>query len=168
MFLIAGYKGTCPPGSDSSSGGNTTATFPSLDGGGAAGNLQSLNGGGTGAAGDDQTQQQQQQMYHTPPQQHYADEHEYQALEAAHQQQYLDGSSPEFYSSHLLEQKYNPVHGYVKNYVRGESSDKINFCNRGFRRYCNKYHVFRPHFGFTQKGRQHRTLVRCSKRHRIA
>ncbi|KAJ8975330.1 hypothetical protein NQ317_003562, partial [Molorchus minor] len=92
--LKDGYKGSCPTTSDSS-GGN----FGPMDG-----NLQSLSS-------DDQSH-----LFQTP--QHYSpEEHEYQALEP-HQQSYLD-NSPEFYAgSHLLEPKYNPAHGYVKNYVR--------------------------------------------------
>lgn len=73
------------------------------------GNLQSLNN-------DEQTTH----LFQTP--QHYSpEEHEqYQALDQTHQQQYIDGS-PEFYTaSHLLEPKFNPVHNYVKNYVRGK------------------------------------------------
>lgn len=71
-------------------------------------NLQSLNN-------DEQTH-----LFQTP--QHYSpEEHEqYQALDQPHQQQYIDGS-PEFYAAtHLLEPKFNPVHNYVKNYVRGK------------------------------------------------
>ncbi|CAH1182056.1 unnamed protein product [Phyllotreta striolata] len=85
-----GYKGTCPPGSDSS-GGNFVAIDHNLPA------LSNEDG---------------------PPlfQAHFApDEHEYQALDT-HQQQYLD-NSPEFYANHILEQKYTP-HNYVKNYVR--------------------------------------------------
>lgn len=50
---------------------------------------------------------------------HYSpEEHEYQALEAGHQPQYLE-SSPEFYAANnLIESKYHP-HSYVKNYTRG-------------------------------------------------
>ncbi|XP_057657003.1 protein c-ets-1-A-like isoform X1 [Diorhabda carinulata] len=90
--LKDGYKGTCPPGTDSS-GGN----FGTIDN-----SLQSLSN-------DDGSH-----LFQTP---HFSpEEHEYQALDN-HQQQYLD-NSPEFYANHILEQKYNP-HSYVKNYVRG-------------------------------------------------
>ncbi|KAJ8937068.1 hypothetical protein NQ318_017971 [Aromia moschata] len=100
--LKDGYKGSCPTASDSS-GGNF---------GGMEGNLQSLNN-------DDQSH-----LFQTP--QHYSpEEHEYQALEP-HQQPYLD-NSPEFYAgNHLLEQKFNPAHGYVKSYVRGAGSGASN------------------------------------------
>lgn len=67
--------------------------------------LQSLNN-------DEQTH-----MFQTT---HYSpEEHEqYPTLDQQHQQ-YLEGS-PEFYAaSHMLEPKFNPVHNYVKNYVRG-------------------------------------------------
>ncbi|KAG5890143.1 hypothetical protein JTB14_010161 [Gonioctena quinquepunctata] len=90
-----GYKGTCPPRSDSS-GGNF--------GGAIDNNLQSLNS-------DDGSH-----MFQTPA--HFSsDDHEYQASLDA-QQQFMD-NSPEFYGSHILEAKYNPAHNYVKNYVRG-------------------------------------------------
>ncbi|CAH1117035.1 unnamed protein product [Phaedon cochleariae] len=98
-----GYKGACPPGSDSSGGGGPFGA--ALDG-----HLTSLNGeGGGGGNGN----------AHLFQNAHFAaEEHEYQALDA-HQQQYLD-SSPEFYAaSQILETKYNPAHGYVKSYVRG-------------------------------------------------
>ncbi|CAH0550595.1 unnamed protein product [Brassicogethes aeneus] len=111
--LKDGYKGSCPTGSDSSSG-----NFGTLDGG-------SLLTGGGGPADDHQQQQQQQQQQHlfqTPY--HSPEEHEYQALETAHQQSYLE-SSPELYSGNsFIESKYHPAQSYVKNYVR--SSGRYN------------------------------------------
>lgn len=64
----------------------------------------------TGLNNDDQSH-----LFQTYP----SEEHEYQALEAGHQPQYLE-SSPEFYAANnLIESKYHP-HNYVKNYVRGK------------------------------------------------
>lgn len=106
--MCVGYKTTCPTGSDSSG-----SNFPSMDG-----NMQSLNN------------EEQTHLFQTP--QHYSpEEHEYQALDQPHQQQYLDGS-PEFYAAnHLLEPKFNPVHNYVKNYVRGKLRKVTFTCQSG-------------------------------------
>ncbi|XP_050505749.1 protein C-ets-1-like isoform X1 [Diabrotica virgifera virgifera] len=86
--LKEGFKGSCPPGTDSS-GGN----FGAMEN-----NLPTLNN-------DDGSH-----LFPTP---HFSPDEQYQALDS-HQQNYLD-NSPEFYSNHILEQKYNP-HSYVTKY----------------------------------------------------
>ncbi|XP_019870985.1 ETS-like protein pointed isoform X2 [Aethina tumida] len=91
--LKDGYKGSCPPGSESS-GGN----FTGLD----SGNI---------LPNEDHQPHMFQTPYHSP------EEHEYQALEANHQQPYLE-SSPELYAANsFIESKYHPQN-FVKSYVR--------------------------------------------------
>lgn len=56
-------------------------------------------------------------MFQTPY--HSPEEHEYQALEANHQQPYLE-SSPELYAANsFIESKYHPQN-FVKSYVRSK------------------------------------------------
>ncbi|XP_064211861.1 ETS-like protein pointed isoform X3 [Tribolium castaneum] len=90
-FLHDGFKSSCSP--------NESGNF-----GAGMDNLQSMNS------------EDQSHLFQTS---HYSpEEHEYQALEAGHQPQYLE-SSPEFYAANnLIESKYHP-HSYVKNYARG-------------------------------------------------
>lgn len=108
--LKDGYKGPCPP--------SETGNFgPS----GQIENMSNLNGDDHLFHQQPPQQQQSAQQQQPPPHQtpqHYGspEEHEYQALEQTHQQQYLE-NSPEFYSTSLMESKYHP-HNYVKNYVR--------------------------------------------------
>ncbi|KYB26766.1 hypothetical protein TcasGA2_TC034783 [Tribolium castaneum] len=89
--LKDGFKSSCSP--------NESGNF-----GAGMDNLQSMNS------------EDQSHLFQTS---HYSpEEHEYQALEAGHQPQYLE-SSPEFYAANnLIESKYHP-HSYVKNYARG-------------------------------------------------
>uniref|UniRef100_A0A6P7FHE6 ETS-like protein pointed n=1 Tax=Diabrotica virgifera virgifera TaxID=50390 RepID=A0A6P7FHE6_DIAVI len=104
--LKEGFKGSCPPGTDSS-GGN----FGAMEN-----NLPTLNN-------DDGSH-----LFPTP---HFSPDEQYQALDS-HQQNYLD-NSPEFYSNHILEQKYNP-HSYVTKY-----RDYINDLNSSHGRQTSTY-----------------------------